>query len=77
VKVEPDLDSVKVLSDGKQGKISVEKKPKKGIGIERRGSNPRLKSNKWEIKDEELKAELKSASVLLAYTSTDPTEPTI
>jgi hypothetical protein len=76
VKVEPDLDSVKVLSD-KQGKIAIEKKTKKRIGIERRGSNPRLKGNKWEIKDTELIEELKSGSVLLAYTSTDPTEPTI
>jgi uncharacterized Zn finger protein len=74
-KVEPDLDSVKVLSDGKQGKIQgIEKKPKKRIG---RGSNPRLKGNKWEIKDSELANELKSGSVLLAYSSTDPTEPTI
>ena len=77
VKVEPDLDSVKVLSDGKQGKIAIEKKPKKRIGIERRGSNPRLKGNKWEIKDTELVEELKSGSVLVAHTSTNPTEPTI
>jgi hypothetical protein len=55
----------------------VEKKIKKRIGIEKRGSNPRLKGNKWEIKDTELVEELKSGSVLLAYTSTDPTEPTI
>ena len=75
VKVEPDLDSVKVLSNGKQGKFEgVERKPKKRIG---RGNNPRLKGNKWEIKDSELVNELKSGSVLLAYTSTDPTEPTI
>ena len=76
VKVEPDLDRFKVLS-GKQGKIAIEKKPKKRIGIGRRGSNPRLKGNKWEIKDTELVEELKSGSVLVAYTSTDPTEPTI
>ena len=41
VKVEPDLDSVKVLSDGKQGKIQgIEKKP------EKRGNNPRSKGNR-------------------------------
>jgi hypothetical protein len=75
VKVEPDLDSVKVLSDGRQGKIQgIEKKHKKRIG---RGNNPRLKSNKWEIKDSELNAELRSGSVLLAYSSTDPTEPIV
>jgi transcription elongation factor Elf1 len=74
VKVEPDLDSVKVLSDSKKGKIAIEKKAKKRIG---RGNNPRLKNNKWEIKDTELVSELRSGSVLLAYTSTDPTEPTV
>jgi hypothetical protein len=47
---------------------------KKGKG---RGYNPRLKGNKWEIKDEELNAELKSGAVLLAYSSNDPTEPTV
>lgn len=77
VKVEPDLDSVKIVSNGKKGKIQgIEKKPKKRIGNSR-GSNPRLKGNKWEIKDSELASELKSGSVLLAYSSTDPTEPTI
>ena len=63
---------------GPKGKIRVagggEKKPKQRIG---RGSNPRLKGNKWEIKDEELKAELKDGVVLLAYQSNDPTEPTV
>ena len=51
VKVEPDLDIIKVLSEGKQGKIAIDKKPEKRIG---RGNNPRLKNNKWEIKDREL-----------------------
>ena len=55
------------------GKVKAEK-PKQRIG---RGNNPRLKGNKWEIKDEELNAELKDGSVLLSYTSTDPTEPTV
>jgi DNA-directed RNA polymerase subunit M/transcription elongation factor TFIIS len=75
VKVEPDLDSVKVLSDGKQGKIAlgVEKKPKNRKGTERRGNNPRLKGNKsWEITDEDLKRELASGSQLISYYSTDP-----
>ena len=42
VKVEPDLDSVKIVSNGKKGKIAIEKKPKKRIG---RGNNPRVKGN--------------------------------
>ena len=58
MKVEPDLDSVKVVSNGKKGKIAVEKKPKKRIG---RGNNMRLKNTKsWEITDDELKKELAS-----------------
>ena len=36
-----------------------------------------MKGNKWEIKDTELVEELKSGSVLVAYTSTNSTEPTI
>ena len=60
---------------GPKGKVrNVEKKPKQRVG---RGQNPRLKGNKWEIKDEELKAELKSGAVPLAYSSTDPTEPLV
>lgn len=62
-------------SDGKQAKSQgVEKKPKQRIG---RGSNPRLKGNKWEIKESELKEELKSGAVLMAYSTTDPTEPVV
>ena len=53
---------------------SVEKKPKQRVG---RGQNRRVKSNKWEIKDSELNAELRSGSVLLAYSSNDPTEPVV
>ena len=45
---------------GPKGKVhTVGKKPKQRTG---RGSNPRLKNNKWEIKDEELNAELKSGA---------------
>jgi hypothetical protein len=74
VKVEPELEPLVKPSSGK-GKIqAVEKKPKQRIG---RGNNPRSKNNKWELKDEELNAELKHGAVLLAYSSTDPTEPTI
>ena len=70
VKVEPDLDSVKVLSDGNQGKIAIEKKPKKGIG---RGNNPRVKGNKtWEITDDDLKKELASGAQLISYHSNEP-----
>ena len=75
VKVEPELEPIKEPSDGKQSKSQViETKPKKRTG---RGSNPRLKGNKWEIKDEELKAELKGGVVLLAYQSNDPSEPVV
>ena len=60
---------------GPKGKVhTVGKKPKQRTG---RGSNPRLKNNKWEIKDEELNAELKSGAVLLAYSSNDATEPVV
>jgi DNA-directed RNA polymerase subunit M/transcription elongation factor TFIIS len=72
-KVEAELEAIKEPSDGKQPKSQViETKKKKG-----RGSNSRLKGNKWEIKDEELKAELRDGVVLMAYSSTDPSEPTI
>jgi DNA-directed RNA polymerase subunit M/transcription elongation factor TFIIS len=69
VKVEPELEPIKEPSDGKQVKSQVIETKKKRTG---RGSNPRLKGNKWEIKDSELKAELKSGAVLMAYSSTDP-----
>ena len=60
---------------GPKGKVqAVEKKPRQRIG---RGSNPRLKGNKWEIKDSELKEELKDGVVLLAYQSNDPSEPVV
>jgi hypothetical protein len=74
VKIEAEIGPIK--DAGPKGKIRVEKKPKQRVG---RGSNPRLSStrNKWEIKDEELKAELKHGSVLLAYSSNDPSEPTV
>jgi DNA-directed RNA polymerase subunit M/transcription elongation factor TFIIS len=70
VKVEPDLDSVKVPSDGQKGKVQgVEKKPKKRIS---RGNNPRLKSNRWEIKDTDLQRELRDGAELIAYYSNEP-----
>jgi hypothetical protein len=54
---------------GPKGKVqSVEKKPKQRIG---RGSNPRLKGNKWEIKDEDLQRELKDGVQLVSYYSID------
>jgi hypothetical protein len=74
VKIEPELEPIKELSDGKQAKSQVIETKKKRTG---RGSNPRLKGNKWEIKDSELVNELKDGSVLLSYTSTDPTEPAV
>jgi len=69
VKIEPDLDSVKVLSDGRQGKIQgIEKKGKpKG-----KGNNPRLKNNRWEIKDTDLQRELKDGAQLISYYSNEP-----
>jgi len=76
-KVEPELEPIKEPSaDGKQARSQGIEKKRKTKGRER-GNNPRLKGNKWEIKDNELNAELKSGSVLLAYSSTDPTEPTV
>jgi hypothetical protein len=74
VKIEPELEPIKQPSDGKQPKSRGIEKKRKPKG---RGYNPRLKGNKWEIKDSELNAELKDGAVLLSYTSTDPTEPTV
>ncbi len=71
VKIEAEIGPIK--DAGPKGKIKVEKKRKRL----QRGSNPRLNNNKWEIKDEELNAELKDGAALLAYSSNDPTEPTV
>jgi hypothetical protein len=69
VKVEPDLDSVKVLSDGKKGKIQgIEKKRK----VKGRGNNPRLKNNRWEIKDADLQREQRDGAQLISYYSNEP-----
>jgi len=69
VKVEPELEPIKQPSDGKQPKSQViGTKPKKRTA---RGSNSRLKGNKWEIKDEELQRELKDGAQLVSYYSTD------
>ena len=57
VKVEPELEPIKEPSDGKQAKSQGIEKRRKTKG---RGYNPRLKRNKWEIKDSELNAELRS-----------------
>ena len=35
-------------------------------GARGRGSNPRLKSNRWEMKDSELNEEIKSGAVLVS-----------
>jgi hypothetical protein len=72
-KVEPELEPLVKPSSGK-GKIQGIEKKRKPKG---RGYNPRSKGNRWEIKDEELNAELKSGAVLLAYSSNDPTEPIV
>jgi hypothetical protein len=70
-RIEAEIGPIKEPMTGPKGKVQRVEKKDKRIG---RGSNPRLKGNKWEIKDEELNAELKSGAVLLAYSSTDPTE---
>ncbi len=44
--------------------------------IKEPSTGPKGKIN-WEIKDEELVNVLKSGAVLLAYSSNDPTEPTV
>ena len=72
VKIEAEIGPIK--DAGPKGKIKVDKKPKQRKG---RGSIPRLKGNNWEIKDNELNAELKDGVVLLAYSSNDPSEPTV
>jgi len=70
VKVEPNLDSDKVVSNGKKGKIQgVEKKDRKKRS---RGNNPRLKNNRWEIKDADLQRELNDGSQLISYYSNEP-----
>jgi hypothetical protein len=74
VKVKPELEPIKQPSNGKQPKSQVIETRKQRTG---RGNNPRSKNNKWEIKDSELNAELKSGAVLLAYSSSDPTEPAV
>jgi hypothetical protein len=68
-KVEPELEPIKQPSDGKQAKIQGIEKRKKRTG---RGSNPRLKGNKWEITDDDLKRELASGAQLIAYSSSEP-----
>jgi hypothetical protein len=67
VKIEPELEPIKQPSDGKQGKIQGIGK-KKGRG---RGNNPRIKATRDDIKDEDLKRELKDGAVLVSYSSTD------
>lgn len=74
-RIEAEIGPIKDPMTGPKGKVqAVEKKPKQRIG---RGSNPRLKGNKWEIKDEELQRELKDGAQLVSYYSTDPTEPVV
>ena len=71
-RIEAEIGPIKQPMTGPKGKVqAVEKKPKQRIG---RGNNPRLKGNKWEIKDEELQRELKDGAQLVSYYSTDPTE---
>ena len=69
-KIEPELELIKEPSTGPKGKVQrVEKKRKQRVG---RGSNPRLKGSKWEIKVEELQRELKDGAQLISYSSSDP-----
>ena len=71
VKIEAEIGPIK--DAGPKGKIKIDNKPKR----KGRGSIPRLKGKNWEIKDNELNAELKDGVVLLAYSSNDPSEPTV
>ncbi|MGA7977992.1 MAG: hypothetical protein WB975_12220 [Nitrososphaeraceae archaeon] len=71
-RIDAEIGPIKEPMTGPKGKVQmVEKKPKQRV---RRGHNPRPKGNKWEIKDDELNAELKSGAVLMAYSSNDPSE---
>jgi len=69
-KVEPVLEPIVEAQTNPFGKSKVQ-------GIERkrkskgRGNNPRI-NTRDEVKDEDLKRELKSGSVLISYSSTDP-----
>jgi hypothetical protein len=63
-KVEPELKAIKEPSTGQKGKVQrVGKNP----SSELEEAATRDLNNKWEIKDSELIAELKSGSVLPAY----------
>jgi hypothetical protein len=75
-RIEAEIGPIKEPSTGPKGKVQAVEKKDKRKRFER-GSNPRLRSSKWEIKDNELNAELKDGSVLLSYTSKDATEPTL
>jgi len=69
-KVEPVLEPIVEAQTNPFGKSKIQgiEKRKKARG---RGNNPRIKQRE-EIKDEDLKRELKDGSVLLSYSSTDP-----
>lgn len=66
-KVVPELSQIKEPSDGKHGKVQGIEKKKKRL---QRGSNPRLKTTRDEIKDEDLMRELKSGALLISYSFT-------
>jgi len=75
VKVEPDLESIKVPSYGRQGRQiravegkKIDKK-KRGRG---RGNNPRHGNSKYEINDEELQGELRQGAQLISYYTNEP-----
>jgi uncharacterized Zn finger protein len=69
-RIEAEIGYIKEAMTGPKGKVQkVEKKPKQRI---RRGNNPRVEGNKWELKDSELNAELRSGSVLLSYSEVQP-----
>jgi hypothetical protein len=68
-KVEPELSPIKEPSDGKQAKSQGIEKKRKTKG---RGSNPRLGTTRDDIKDEDLRRELRSGAMLVSYYSTDP-----
>lgn len=69
-KAEPVLDSVIKAKDNPfdKGKIKGVEKRKK---ISKRGNNPRVKQHE-DMKDEDLQRDLKSGSILVSYSSSEP-----
>lgn len=68
-RIEAEIGPIKEAMTGPKGKVQkVEKKHKHRVG---RGNNPRMKPRE-DIKDEDLKKELRSGNVLLSYSEEQP-----